>query len=219
MAKWLTNFRQRVQFATGPGGVTATLYWLRKVLLRQDTHLVLGVSLAATPANAPSGMTILHLSALSDMAALPDDLLRQIRANSEPALEDVVSQRGSIFAYIHGNQVACQLNIAVNRVTVNTPTRLQVSLGPSDAFLYELGTTPAYRRRGLATHFIATVSSILAANGFSRCICHVRATNVPSLAAFRASGWRPIGRIITNSHGMVVGCPGCAESGLVVTAL
>jgi hypothetical protein len=58
----------------------------------------------------------------------------------------------------------------------------------------------------------------LAMEGFMRCVCHIRMTNVPSLAAFRRIGWHRVGWLVSSRSGRLLGTLGCARADIEIRA-
>ncbi len=89
-------------------------------------------------------------------------------------------------------------------------------MAETDAFLSYLYTWPAYRRQGAARYLIAATVSDLSMRNTHRVFAHVRATNVPSLAAFERAGWKAGATILCTLSGRLLMAPGAARAGLVV---
>lgn len=87
-------------------------------------------------------------------------------------------------------------------------------MAATDAFLSYLYTWPGYRRLGAAKRLISSTASDLAAHDIHRVIAHIRATNVPSLAAFEHAGWESEANILCTLGGRLLMAPGAKKSGL-----
>src|SRR5207247_883547 len=94
---------------------------------------------------------------------------------------------------------------------------MHITLRERDTFLAFLYTYPRFRRRGLAEALIRLVCHSLTEQGYARCLCHIRMSNVPSLAAFRRAGWARAAWLVTSTGGRFLGAPGAARAGLQLT--
>jgi ribosomal protein S18 acetylase RimI-like enzyme len=112
------------------------------------------------------------------------------------------------------NSLAAQLTIMHGpHCRIDSPP-LHLDMNETDAFLGYLYTWPAFRRQGAARWLIAATVSGLSTRDVRRVFAHVRATNVPSLAAFERAGWKTGGMLICTLNGDLLLAPGVARVGL-----
>lgn len=212
------SLRERLQFLRGPGGSRAALFWLLKAVLRMEVHGFFARELiAGLPPLPPADLRFLELREPADIATLTPALLRELDSQSGAGVEGLLARQTRVYALVSADAVACQLNISTGTLSVDSPIPLQITLGERDTFLAYLYTHEAFRRRGLAELLIRRVCHALAREGFARCLCHIRMTNVPSLAAFRRAGWRCVAWLVTSSGGRLLGVPGSRRAGVRVT--
>lgn len=202
-----------------PTYLSALAYWALRKLTRVQFHHVYAIELSQPQETVElaNGLAISVVKDLGDLEKLPSGLEKQLNEQSGMSCR-ALCERGARVYFIHNeHDVACQLNISSDEVTVDSPTDLHFRLKASDTFLNYLYTRDAFRGYGLARKLIRYACSDLSKQGKQRCFAHIRATNHASLNAFKLCGWRVCGRIITTTSRRFLAAPGCAQSGILVT--
>ena len=200
--------------ALAPGGPAASTYWLLKLIARIYLHFILMLRLTPAPVPLPAGLKLIALRSYPDLHQLSENVITGLDAQCGVGVKELLSSGHRMYALLSGEEPVCQLNIGLNDITVYTPIKLRVMVGAHDCFLSFLYTDPAWRGRNLAKALIALACSDLASNGWHRCVCHVRSTNVPSLRAFKRNGWRSIGVLATTTGGRMIAALGFSKSGI-----
>ena len=70
-----------------------------------------------------------------------------------------------------------------------------VDLPGKVAFIYDTFVDPEYREQGLGCLIIEKTRSFLATEGYTAVACHIEDWNIPSIKAFKAAGFKPLGHI------------------------
>ena len=126
----------------------------------------------------------------------------------------LLSRGGSLHLLLISNSLAAQLAVMHGpNCRVDSPP-LHLIMDETDAFLGYLYTWPAFRRQGAARQLIAATVSSLSTHNVQRIFAHVRATNVPSVAAFERAGWKTGGTLLCTLNGDLLLAPGTARVGL-----
>lgn len=203
---------------TNPTYLSATLYWALRKLTGVQIHKVVTIGLNTDTLGTPAAehLEISVLERVQDADRLPAGIKAQLDEQSGMPCRSLC-ERGTRLYFIHdGKDVACQLNIEVGEVLVDSPTPLRLQFQADHAFLNYLFTHDAYRGRGLARELIRYACHDLSKHGKRSCFAHIRATNFASLSAFRRSGWSQCGKIITTTSGRFLAALGCARSAINV---
>lgn len=211
------NFRERWSFARSPGGAAATGFWLVKTLLRVDIARFYAIALGGTAPEPPENLELLALRQPRDVDTVSRALEERLNMQTGPSVRKLLAHGDRVYALAQGDRIACQLNICFGTVRVDSPADLTFHFASGDAFLGFLYSAPEYRRGGLARRLIALTCADLAAEGWHRCLCHIRATNVPSLNTFRRSGWRCVAWLLTTPGGRMLGAPGASRAGIRIS--
>lgn len=211
--------RTRVSKLTNRTYLSATLYWVLRKLTGVQVHQVFAIDVSAASRNIQltKPLQFSVLARAQDVDSLPPGIEAQLDEQSGMPCR-ALCECGARLYFIHdGKNVACQLNIRSDNVTVDSPTNLSLQFSTSDTFLNYLFTRDTYRGHGLARVLILYVCADLAKLGKQRCFAHIRATNHASLSTFQRSGWRQCCRIITMTSGRFLAAPGCTRSGIQVS--
>jgi hypothetical protein len=162
----------------------------------------------------PSGWRYLSLHDDKALSAIPAETLGQVAEQCGPSPGEILGGKGSLHLLMIGDALAAQLTISRGPKTRLDSPSLSLSMATTDAFLSYLYTWPGYRRLGAAKQLISSTVSDLATHDVNRVIAHVRATNVPSLAAFEHAGWKSEANILCTLGGRLLMAPGAERSGL-----
>ncbi|HSR23027.1 MAG TPA: GNAT family N-acetyltransferase, partial [Candidatus Eisenbacteria bacterium] len=98
-----------------------------------------------------------------------------------------------------------------------------LALPPGESYVWDCGTLPAFRGRGLYTRLLRTIVRALAAQGQLRVWIGASSTNEASNRAFTSAGFRPVVAVVAlrvAGHGLLVrwrAAPG-ADRALVAAA-
>lgn len=206
-------------FLSGSGGMRAAFFYGLKTMTKIEVFRLVWIKPLGTLApTLPGGWRYLRLDNLATLSALPATLLTAISAHSGSGPERLFQRAGSLHLLLCGDQVVAQLNIESAADCQIDDPQLMLKLAQTDVFLGYLFTWPSFRRLGAAQHLIAATQHDLASRGVERIIAHVRATNVPSLAAFARSGWCFDGLLFSRCSGRFLAAQGLKKLKLVATA-
>lgn len=208
---------ERLSFLLGPGGLTASMFFGLKALIGIDVFRFATKPLKPTvPPPLPAGWAYLSLSSQADLTRLPAVTLSRIAEQSGASPESLLSRKASIHVLICGGAIVSQLNIeTASRYQMDDP-KIVVHLAAGDGFLGYLYTWPDYRRRMAAQLLIAHAEPVLRRQGLQRLVTHVRATNVPSIAAFKKLGCVFSALVSADKRGNLLGSIGIRSLGLTV---
>lgn len=209
--------KDRLEFLRGPGGVRAAAYFGLKLALRVEAFRVVCTTTNCIkhPALSPD-WTYLSLREPQALANLPSHCLGQLGSQCGADPKHLLARGGSLHLLLQGDVLVAQLSIEHGPVCCMDSPALQIGLMPTDAFLGYLYTWPAARRQGAAVHLINATVGQLGKLGTHRILAHVRATNVPSLAAFKQAGWKPCATLWCTPGGRLLMAPGASAVGLTL---
>ena len=207
--------RDRLEFLRGPGGVRAAAYFGLKLATRVEAFRVVWTATAPKKRSAcPPDLAYINLREPQGLADLPNDCLSQLASQCGSDPEQLLARGGSLHLLLKGNSLMAQLSVDQGPTCHMDSPPLLLGLLPSDAFLGYLYTWPHARRQGAAVHLITATVCDLGNLGTNRVFAHVRATNVPSLAAFEQAGWKPCATLLCTPGGRLIMAPGAGDSGL-----
>lgn len=209
--------KERLEFLRGPGGLRAAGYFGLKLITRIDVfHIVWILAQSNTSLTLPSGWRYLSFHTEEALSGLASDIVGRLAEQCGPGPRQLLRRGGSLHVLVTDDSLVAQLNIEHGpSCRVDSPPLL-LGMAENDAFLGYLYTWPAYRRQGAARRLIAATVSDLSARNVHRILAHVRATNVPSLAAFEHAGWKTGATILCTLSGRLLMAPGAASAGLTV---
>ena len=141
------------------------------------------------------------------------DIIEQAAVQCGWKPERLLNRGGSLHLLLIDNLLAAQLSIEPGPTCRIDSPPLYLSMGERDTFLSHLYTWPAFRRRGAAQRLVAATVSSLSGRSVQRIVAHVRATNVPSLAAFERAGWKGGATVICTLKGQLLLATGAARAG------
>lgn len=212
--------KEKLEFLRGPGGIRAAAYFGLKLLTRVEAfRIVWTITRPDTSLTLPSGWRYLGFYADEALSGFSSDIIEQAAKQCGWKPERLLNRGGSLHLLLIGNSLAAQLSIEPGPICRIDSPPLYLSMGEGDTFLSHLYTWPAFRRRGAAQRLIAATVSSLSARNVQRIVAHVRATNVPSLAAFEHAGWKGKATIICTLGGRLLLAPGAARAGFSFRSL
>jgi hypothetical protein len=207
--------KERLEFLKGPGGLRAAVYFGLKLLARIDVFRIVWIfSQPDTPSRLPSGWRYLSLHTEKALSDFPHDIIEQAAEQCGSNPKKLLRRGGSLHLLLAGDSLVAQLSIERGPICRIDSPPLYLCMAETDAFLSYLYTWPAYRRRGAAQQLIVATVSDLSTRGVHRVIGHVRATNVPSLAAFQHANWKIGAMIICTLSGRLLMAPSASNAGL-----
>lgn len=207
--------KERFEFLRGPGGLRAAGYFGLKLLARVEAfRVVWTMAQPDTAAMLPSGWRYLDFYNSEALSGFSSEIIEQAADQCGWKPERLLNRGGSLHLLLIDNSLAAQLSIEPGPACRIDSPPLHLSMGEKDTFLSHLYTWPAFRRRGAAQRLIATTVSGLSKRNVQRIVAHVRATNVPSLAAFEHAGWKGGATILCTLSGHLLLAPGAARVGL-----
>jgi ribosomal protein S18 acetylase RimI-like enzyme len=213
--------RERLKFVRADGGKTSALWWLAGKAGGVETHHVFSRDLAIldTREPAPVGTESLHTIRSSGAALEIDAVLRdQLEHNFALGVTNLAAAGWEIYFLSAAGTIVSQLLIRPGpRIALDVPTGIELDIGIDRAFLSYLYTSPAHRRSGAARRLLESACSQLSQRRYGAIIAHVRATNVPSLNAFRTGGWKQIGTIWTGRSRNWLRCTRLEMHGITAT--
>jgi GNAT superfamily N-acetyltransferase len=207
--------REKLEFLRGPGGLRAASFFGLKLLARVEVFRI--VYRYAQPREAvslPSGWRYLSLHDDEALSAIPGETLQQAAQQSGLHPREILRAQGSLHLLMIEDALAAQLTIARGPLCRVDSPPLSLSMAATDAFLSYLYTWPGYRRRGAARQLISSTVNELAGHNIRRVVAHIRATNVPSVAAFEHAGWKSGANVLCTLGGRLLMAPGAGRSGL-----
>jgi hypothetical protein len=207
--------QEKLEFLRGPGGLRAAGFFGLKLLARIEVFRI--VCRYTQPDGAlalPSGWRYLSLHDDEALSTISAETLEQVAEQCGPQPREIFGSKGSLHLLMIGDALAAQLTISRGPKTRVDSPPLSLSMAATDAFLSYLYTWPGYRRLGAAKQLISSTVSDVAAHDIHRVIAHIRATNVPSLAAFERAGWKSEANILCTLGGRLLMAPGAERSGL-----
>ncbi len=210
-------FKERMEFLRGPGGLRAASYFGLKLITRIEVfRLVCMPAVTSAAPTLPPGWRYLNLHSTQALAGLSGDTADLVAQQCGANPQQLIERGGSLHLLLSGDSLIAQLRIDHGpHCRVDSPP-LDLRMAQSDAFLSNLYTWPNYRRLGAAGYLINATISDLSRQGTHRVLAHVRATNVPSLAAFKNAGWGTCGMILCTLSGRLLMAPGAASAALCI---
>ena len=206
---------QKLSFFLGPGGFAAALFFGFKSLTGAEAFRFAAKPLQSGAASAlPPDWRYVQLCTSAELAALVPAVRAQLAAQSGAGPELLLQRGASLHTLLCGEAVVAQLNIESSPACEVDDPKLALHLAEGDGFLGFLHTWPEFRRRGAAQLLIAATEQSLRARGLKRLVTHVRATNVPSIAAFKNQGYRFNALVFSKTSGAFVGALGLRRLGL-----
>lgn len=203
----MSILRERINLALSRGGLSATAFWILKMLCRVEVHFLYAINLSNRPTpsvthvNGPD-FDFISLHTQRDIDSTSPALITRLNEQCGWSVSRLLKHGNAVYALVDDANLVSQLNVCWKPlVTVDSPTPLAFTLSPKDAFLGYLFTYPRYRGCGAATRLIEKVCEYAAQQKYSRIITHIRSTNAPSLNAFKKIGWKRIGWILTSTNG------------------
>lgn len=197
------SLARRLALVAAPGGARASVRWVVRRLSGIDAHSVLARSLTGAAERQLGAWSAEQLVVVTEdnIDGFEPALLGQLDANNGCRSSDTTASGGRIYALRVRDTIACQARIEFGTSITDSPLPMIIHLGPRNAFLSYLYTGTAHRRTGAARALLALVTRHLAdERRWDHCVCHVQATNVRSLNAFRSAGFSPIASIWTRGH-------------------
>lgn len=206
--------KEKLEFLRGPGGIRAAAYFGLKLLARVEVfRIVWKMTQPNTPLTLPSGWRYVGFYTDEALSGFSNDIIEQAAEQCGWKPERLLNRGGSLHLLLIGNSLAAQLSIEPGPTCQIDSPPLYLSMSERDTFLSHLYTWPAFRRQGAAQRLIAATVSSLSAHNVQRIVAHVRATNVPSLAAFERAGWKGGPTLICTLKGQLLLATGAARAG------
>lgn len=208
---------EKLEFLRGPGGLRAAGYFGLKLLTRIEVFRIVWIlAQSNTSLILPSGWRYLSFHTDEALSVVSNDMRERLAEQCGSSPKQLFGRGGSLHLLLTGDSLVAQLSIERGpSCRVDSPP-LHLGMAETDAFLGYLYTWPAYRRQGAAKCLIAATVNDLATQNINRVIAHIRATNVPSLAAFKHAGWRTGATILCALNGHLLMAPGAARAGLTL---
>jgi ribosomal protein S18 acetylase RimI-like enzyme len=198
--------------------MTSAFWWLLGRAGGVEAHHVFGRDSTAVPSlNAASspGEVVGCVDSPQGATSLGASLRDRLEQHFSRSLAELVGAGGRVYFLAGEDSVLSQLLISPGpHVTLDAPHGIELDIGVDRAFLSYLYTPQLHRRTGAAKRLMRLVLADIAERWPAGVIAHVRATNVPSLNAFRTGGWEQIGTFWTRSHGDWLRCVGLERRGI-----
>lgn len=211
--------KEKIDFLRGPGGLRAASFFGLKLIARIEAFRVIWMPTQPhiTPPLSP-GLRYLSIHTAEALSSLSSNTVEQVTAQCGSSPRQLLAHGGSLHLLLNGDALVAQLRIECGPCCRIDSPALHLTMAKTDAFLSYLYTWPSYRRQGAARHLIAATVDNLSMHGTHRVLAHVRATNVPSLAAFEHAGWQTCATILCTLSGRLLLVPGAAGAGLSIRA-
>ena len=211
---------EQLEFLRGTGGARAAAYFGLKLAIRIETfHVLWTTTQPRASQTLPPDWCYVSLREANSLAKLPKNCVTQLATQSGTDPERILARGDSLHLLMQEETLLAQLRIDHGPSCQIDSPPLRLSMRPTDAFMSYLYTWPQARRRGAAAHLIKSAVSDLAHGGIHRAFAHIRATNVPSLAAFKLAGWQPCASLFCSTGGRLIMAPGAANVGLTLRPL
>lgn len=209
--------KERMEFLRGPGGLRAASYFGLKLIARVEAFHVIWMSAQSNTAlTLPPGWRYLSLHTAEALAGISSGTVEQIAGQCGSSPKQLLGRGGSLHLLVAGDSLVAQLSIDCGPTCrINSPP-LHLRMAETDAFLSYLYTWPIYRRQGAARYLIAATVTDLSMRNIRRVLAHVRATNVPSLAAFEHAGWKSCATILCTLSGRLLMARGASRAGFSI---
>lgn len=192
----------KLSFLLGPGGGAAAAFFAFKILTRKEVFRFATKKLSQQPpVQLPAGWQYHYIDEITGNRNLATTTIRQIASESGFHF----TKQCSHHVLLNEDQVIAQLSICSDTLCLVDDPKLILELSDGDVFLGYLYTWPDFRRRGAAQLLIAMAEQQLYQQGAKRIVTHVRATNVPSLAAFKRLGYQFSAYVISKINGSYLG--------------
>ena len=136
--------------------LSAALHWVLRKLTGVQIHEVVAIDLSTNALNVPVAehLELCLLERVQDLDGLPGGVETQLDEQSGIPCRSLF-ERGTRLYFIHdGKDVACQLNIELREVLVDSPIPLRLQFRADHSFLNYLFTHDAYRGRASARELI-----------------------------------------------------------------
>ena len=207
--------KEKLDFVTGPGGLRAAIYFGLKLITRIEAFRVVStLTRSSASLDLPTGWRYLGLHTAEELAGQPTDFINQVAEQCGSSPKQLIEQGGSLHLLVSADSLVAQLSIDRGpECQIDSPP-LVLTMAGTDAFLSYLYTWPSYRRRAAARYLIAATVNDLSTRDTRRVLAHVRATNVPSLAAFENANWQTCATILCSLSGRLLTVPGAKKAGL-----
>lgn len=198
-------WKERFNLAMSSGGLKATFFWIAKKILRKEVHFIYTCKINSKNNHNKIKFHFITLHTKKDILEIHYETLKQLEKQSGMSIINLLKNNNSIYALLDENNVVSQINIYWGKhAKVDYPVNLTIHIKFDDVFVGYLFTSPHYRGRGCAKILMDMAKQDVFNFGYSRMIAHIRSTNVPSLKAFRKSGWQQSGWIITSTDGKLL---------------
>lgn len=209
--------KEKLEFLRGPRGLRAAGYFGLKLLTRIDVFRIVWIlAQSNTSLVLPSGWRYLSLHTDEALSGITGDMLERVTEQCGSSPKQLLGRGGSLHLLLTDDSLVAQLSIERGPgCRVHSPP-LHLDMAETDAFMGYLYTWPAYRRQGAARYLIAATVSDLSTQNVHRVIAHVRATNVPSLAAFEHAGWKTGATILCTLGGRLLTVLGATRAGFTL---
>lgn len=191
---------QKISFLFGPGGRNATFFWGVKLLTKREIFKFGTKALSYQQIDLPEDWSYYALEKPADYSYLPEVTISQIMSQSGFNF----TENRSHHVLISGNKVVAQLSICNDQFCLVNDPKLVVELLDGDVFLGYLFTWPDFRKRKAAQLLLTMTENQLYFSGVKRIVTHIRATNVPSIAAFKKIGYAFPSYVISKLNGAFV---------------
>lgn len=206
--------KERLDFLRGPGGLRAASYFGLKLITRIEAFRVVWMSAQPNTAlTLPPSWRYLSFHTEQALSGLSGEMLERVVEQCGSGPRQLLERGGSLHLLISGNALIAQLSIDCGPTCRIDSPPLHLSMAESDAFLSYLYTWPTYRRQGAARYLIAATVNNLSMRNTHRVLAHIRATNVPSLAAFEHAGWQTCATILCTLGGRLLMTRGASRAG------
>lgn len=207
---------EKLQSFRATGGKRAALFWLLKKLFGLEVFFFMCGELIEEKLRSGQYRQ-LAINSVEDLEAADPAIVDRLGHQSGIGVRRLVESGGGIYALLDGGDIVVQENVLwKQRLTVDSPVDLDITLSPGDIFVGYLYTYPAYRNRGVAAALQAWLFDDARRRGFRRAVVHARATNVFSLRLFERRKWRRCGVVLATTGKRLIGIYGTAKHGISI---
>lgn len=194
--------------------VKAFLIYPLKKLFSLECHYFYEFDLSIrelTDITPDKGLQFLHLKKDNYQLLITSDIEAKINSNAGYSLEKRMERGERAFILLEDSDLVCQLFMSHENCQTDTPIPLELNINNKWWFLSFLYTSEKYRNKGMANKLIKFACSELKKLRFSKCIAHIRSTNLASINSFEKSGWTKIASLYSIPKRNLLINPGAAR--------
>lgn len=177
-----------------------TVFFAKKIF-PIESHLFYEINLKSIEIQTEKNDADFSFARVTDRQStvtLPSEIEEKLNMHAGTSLSQRLLRGEQAFLMFYKKKLACQLFMSHKKTRVDTPIPLVLEYGNDSWFLSFLYTHTEYRNRGFAQALISFACRELQKEGYSRCLAHIRTTNLASVYSFEKAGWNRIGTLYSS---------------------